>query len=116
MDFSENAVSFVPSGVVHGLGARGTVRSPPYRRRFSGARVVKAFNHLQPNLLSGHSRAEGVRRVLFHSGDDAGSRAAVGALIDRLGFFGIDLGPISIGGPGPVPRRTASGPQPREVG
>lgn len=63
-----------------------------------GARVVKAFNHLQPHLLSGDPAAEGGQRVLFYSGDDAASKAEVGALIERLGFFGIDLGPISVGG------------------
>lgn len=63
-----------------------------------GAWVVKAFNHLQPQLQSGDPHAEGGRRVLFYSGDDAGAKAGLGALIDRLGFFGIDPGPISIGG------------------
>ncbi|WP_207481787.1 NADPH-dependent F420 reductase [Arenibaculum pallidiluteum] len=62
-----------------------------------GARVVKAFNHLQPHLLSGNPQAEGGKRVLFYSGDDARAKAAVGALVDRLGFFGIDLGPLAVG-------------------
>jgi hypothetical protein len=38
--------------------------------------------------------------VLFHSGDDVPAKATVAALIDRLGFFGIDLGPLAIGGAG----------------
>lgn len=59
--------------------------------------MVKAFNHLQPHLVSGDPQAEGGRRVLFYSGDDARAKAEVGALIDRLGFFGIDLGPLAIG-------------------
>jgi predicted dinucleotide-binding enzyme len=63
-----------------------------------GARVVKAFNHLQPHLLSGDPKAEGGRRVLFYSGDDARAKADIGALIERLGFFGIDLGSLAIGG------------------
>ncbi|WP_040961507.1 NADPH-dependent F420 reductase [Sinorhizobium fredii] len=63
-----------------------------------GARVVKAFNHLQPHLISGDPRAESGNRVLFYSGDDAGAKAEVGALIGRLGFAGIDLGPVSVGG------------------
>jgi predicted dinucleotide-binding enzyme len=62
-----------------------------------GARVVKAFNHLTPQLLAGDPRAEGGRRVLFYSGDDARAKAEVGGLIDRLGFFGIDLGPLAVG-------------------
>jgi predicted dinucleotide-binding enzyme len=35
--------------------------------------------------------------VLFYSGDDIGAKAEIGALIDRLGFFGIDLGSLAIG-------------------
>ncbi|TDF66995.1 NADPH-dependent F420 reductase [Cupriavidus sp. L7L] len=63
-----------------------------------GARVVKAFNHLQPALVSGDPQAEGGRRVLFLSGDDANAKAEVATLIDRLGFFGIDLGSLDVGG------------------
>jgi len=63
-----------------------------------GARVVKAFNHLQPHLISGDPRAEGGSRILFYSGDDARAKAEVRALIGRLGFTGIDLGPVVVGG------------------
>lgn len=62
-----------------------------------GARVVKAFNHLQPQLVEGDPTSDSGRRVLFYSGDDAAAKGQVGALIDKLGFFGIDLGPLSIG-------------------
>ncbi|MCT9117278.1 NAD(P)-binding domain-containing protein [Cupriavidus gilardii] len=63
-----------------------------------GARVVKAFNHLQPALVSGDPQADGGRRVLFLSGDDAGAKAEVATLIARLGFLGIDLGTLDAGG------------------
>ncbi|UIF90547.1 NADPH-dependent F420 reductase [Cupriavidus sp. UYPR2.512] len=63
-----------------------------------GARVVKAFNHLQPGLLSGNPRQDGGQRVLFYSGDDDSAKSDVAALIARLGFFGIDLGPLAVGG------------------
>lgn len=63
-----------------------------------GARVVKAFNHLRPELIAGDPRAEGGRRVLFTSGDDARAKAEVGALIERLGFFPLDLGSLAVGG------------------
>lgn len=76
----------------------GRLSSEIFSDLVPGARVVKAFNHLQPHLLSGDPRAEGGKRVLFYSGDDATAKAAVGALIDRLGFFGIDLGPLAVGG------------------
>ncbi|UIJ70605.1 NADPH-dependent F420 reductase [Aurantimonas sp. HBX-1] len=63
-----------------------------------GARLVKAFNHLATHLVAGDPQAEGGRRVLFLSGDDETAKAEVGALIKRLGFFGIDLGSLAIGG------------------
>jgi 8-hydroxy-5-deazaflavin:NADPH oxidoreductase len=63
-----------------------------------GARVVKAFNHLQPHLVSGNPASEGGKRVLFYSGDDTAAKAEIGSLIDRLGFAGIDLGSLAIGG------------------
>jgi predicted dinucleotide-binding enzyme len=75
----------------------GAASSEVFSDLVPGARVVKAFNHLQAHVLAGDPRAEGGRRVLFYSGDDAGAKAEVGALIDRIGFFGIDLGPLAIG-------------------
>lgn len=62
-----------------------------------GARLVKAFNHLPPHLVEGDPASEGGRRVLFYSGDDSGAKAEIGALIDRLGFAGIDLGALAVG-------------------
>lgn len=59
-----------------------------------GARVVKAFNHLQPALLV---PAEKGQRVLFYSGEDAAAKREVAQLIERLGFFGIDLGGVEGG-------------------
>jgi predicted dinucleotide-binding enzyme len=63
-----------------------------------GARLVKAFNHLFANLVSADPKAEGGNRVLFYSGDDIKAKAEVGALITRLGFAGIDLGTLKVGG------------------
>lgn len=62
-----------------------------------GAKLVKGFNHLRPQLLSGDPQSEGGKRVLFYSGDDAAAKGEVGALIDRLGFAGIDLGSLADG-------------------
>lgn len=76
----------------------GRVSSEVFAGLVPGARVVKAFNHLQPHLISGDPAAEGGRRVLFFSGDDAHAKAEVAALIERLGFFGIDLGSLAVGG------------------
>lgn len=63
-----------------------------------GARVVKAFNHLLAPLVAKDPTSEGGKRVLFYSGDDAAAKAEISALIERLGFFGIDLGALAVGG------------------
>ena len=63
-----------------------------------GARVVKAFNHLQAALLEANPQAGGGRRVLFLAGDDAAAKAEVAELAERLGFAGIDLGGLIDGG------------------
>ncbi|MCF3639697.1 NAD(P)-binding domain-containing protein [Rhizobium sp. TRM95111] len=76
----------------------GRVSSAVFADAVPGARLVKAFNHLQPHLLSGDPASDGGRRVLFYSGDDAAAKEAVGGLIERLGFFGIDLGALAVGG------------------
>jgi predicted dinucleotide-binding enzyme len=75
----------------------GAASSEVFSGLVPGARVVKAFNHLQANVLADDPKAEGGRRVLFYSGDDPAAKAEVGALIDRLGFFGIDLGSLAVG-------------------
>jgi 8-hydroxy-5-deazaflavin:NADPH oxidoreductase len=63
-----------------------------------GAKVVKAFNHLPPKLLSADPQAEGGRRVLFLSGDDVAAKLEVSQLISNLGFLPVDLGTLAQGG------------------
>jgi 8-hydroxy-5-deazaflavin:NADPH oxidoreductase len=63
-----------------------------------GARVVKAFNHLDVTLLS-QPVVSGGQRVLFYSGDDADAKAEVRGLIERTGHFPVDLGGLDTGGP-----------------
>lgn len=63
-----------------------------------GAHVVKAFNHLQAALLERAPDAQGGRRVLFVSGDHAESKRTVLALVEQLGFAGVDLGTLDGGG------------------
>ena len=77
------------------LGGRSS--SEVFADLVPGARVVKAFNHLQPHLIAGDPSGNGGKRVLFYSGDDTDAKAQTGALIDRLGFLGIDLGPLALG-------------------
>jgi predicted dinucleotide-binding enzyme len=76
----------------------GRVSSEVFSSLVPGARVVKAFNHLLPALLAGDPQAEGGKRVLFCSGDDARAKGEVASLIEKLGFFGIDLGSLEVGG------------------
>jgi predicted dinucleotide-binding enzyme len=76
----------------------GRISSEMVAEFVKGARLVKAFNHLRADILASDPRADGGRRVLFYSGDDSVAKADVGALIDRLGFAGIDLGPLALGG------------------
>jgi predicted dinucleotide-binding enzyme len=90
---------------------RGRISSEVVADLVSGARLVKAFNHLRADVLASDPRADGGRRVLFYSGNDSAAKAEVGALIDRLGFAGIDLGPLALGGKlaqfpgGPLPNQ-----------
>ena len=76
----------------------GRTSSEAFADLVPGARVVKAFNHLPAHLISDDPQAEGGHRVLFFAGDDADAKSAVGGLIGRLGFFGIDLGSLVGGG------------------
>ena len=62
-----------------------------------GARVVKAFNHNDVNVLKEPETAGG-KRVLFYSGDDAAAKAEVRAIMEGAGFFAVDLGALDVGG------------------
>ena len=76
----------------------GRVSSAVFAALVPGARVVKAFNHLRAELLATDPRSDGGQRVLFFSGDDTAAKAEIAALIERLGFAGIDLGSLEVGG------------------
>ena len=62
-----------------------------------GARVVKAFNHLEVTALV-EPELSGGQRVLFYSGDDDAAKAEVRKLIESIGFFPVDLGSLAVGG------------------
>ncbi|ABE44845.1 NADPH-dependent F420 reductase [Polaromonas sp. JS666] len=76
----------------------GRVSSEVFAELVPGARVVKAFNHLVAQLLATDPADQGGKRVLFFSGDDVKAKATVAALISLLGFSGIDLGSLAVGG------------------
>jgi predicted dinucleotide-binding enzyme len=62
-----------------------------------GARVVKALNHLDVNVLT-QTQASGGQRVQFYSGDDAAAKAEVRKLLESAGYFAVDLGSLDVGG------------------
>jgi 8-hydroxy-5-deazaflavin:NADPH oxidoreductase len=63
---------------------------------FTGARLVKGFNHLVAAVLEQDPGVHG--RVVFLASDDEGAAAEVGALAENLGFSPIKLGGLSEGG------------------
>jgi predicted dinucleotide-binding enzyme len=89
----------------------GRVSSEVFADLVPGARVVKAFNHLRAAVLASDPKADGGQRVLFYSGNDTAAKADVAALIERIGFVGIDLGSLAVGGKlaqfpgGPLPNQ-----------
>jgi predicted dinucleotide-binding enzyme len=76
----------------------GTHSSAVISQYVRGARVVKAFNHLDVQVLS-QPEVSGGRRVLFYSGDDAAAKADVRKIIEAAGFLPVDLGALDVGGP-----------------
>jgi predicted dinucleotide-binding enzyme len=93
------------------LDLKGRVSSEVFADLMPGARVVKAFNHLRAEVLASDPKADGGRRLLFYSGNDNTAKAEVAALIDRIGFVGIALGSLAVGGKlvqfpgGPLPNQ-----------
>ncbi|REE23330.1 hypothetical protein B0G71_6579 [Paraburkholderia sp. BL27I4N3] len=65
---------------------------------FTGARLVKGFNHLGAAVLEQDPAVHGGRRVVFLASDDDGAAAEIGALAENLGFSPIKLGGLSEGG------------------
>ncbi|QAY86917.1 NADPH-dependent F420 reductase [Pseudomonas arsenicoxydans] len=65
---------------------------------FTGAKLVKGFNHLGAAVLGQDPAMKGGRRVVFLASDDDGTAEEVGALAENLGFSPIKLGGLSEGG------------------
>jgi 8-hydroxy-5-deazaflavin:NADPH oxidoreductase len=76
----------------------GKHSSEVFREFVPGARVVKAFNHLDVQVLP-EPAVSGGQRVLFYSGDDVEAKAEVRKIIERTGYFPVDLGGLDKGGP-----------------
>jgi 8-hydroxy-5-deazaflavin:NADPH oxidoreductase len=67
-------------------------------KAFSGARLVKGFNHLVAAVLDQDPVVHGGRRVVFLASDEAAAAAEIGELAKNLGFAPIQLGDLSEGG------------------
>jgi predicted dinucleotide-binding enzyme len=65
---------------------------------FTGARLVKGFNHLPAAVLDQDPAVHGGKRVVFLASDDDGAAAEIEALAEKLGFSPIQLGELSEGG------------------
>ncbi len=78
------------------LGGQPSARA--VAQAFTGARVVKGFNHLVASVLEQDPAVHGGRRVVFLASDDDGAAAEIGALAEKLGFAPVKLGGLSEGG------------------
>lgn len=76
----------------------GLPSSAVVAKAFTGARLVKGFNHLVAAVLAQDPAVHGGRRVVFLSSDDDGAAAEIGALAEKLGFAPVNLGGLSEGG------------------
>lgn len=65
---------------------------------FSGARLVKGFNHLVAAVMDQDPAVHGGRRAMFLASDDDAAAAEIGTLAENLGFAPIKLGGLSEGG------------------
>ncbi len=76
----------------------GQPSSKVVAQAFSGARLVRGFNHLGAAVLGQDPAVHGGRRVVFLASDDDGAAAEIGVLAENLGFSPIKLGGLSEGG------------------
>jgi predicted dinucleotide-binding enzyme len=67
-------------------------------KAFTGAKVVKGFNHLVAAALATDPIVEGGHQVVFLSSDDEDAIAPVAALAKQLGFAPVKLGKFNEGG------------------
>jgi predicted dinucleotide-binding enzyme len=102
-------------GHIAALDDQSTTTAELLQDHLTGARVVKAFNHIGAADLTGHATPAGTpdRRALVIAGDDDDAKQTVADLIDAFGFDVVDAGPLAEGWriqrdtPGYGPRLTA---------
>ena len=77
---------------------RGLPSSKVVAQAFTGAGLVKGFNHLVAAVLDQDPAVHGGKRVVFLASDDDAAAEEIGALAESLGFAPIKLGDLSKGG------------------
>jgi hypothetical protein len=77
-----------------------TTSSELLSRWLPGARLVKAFNAIRWTSLRDKARpaGNGPRVGIPISGDDPQAKQTVTRLIDEIGFYAVDAGPLAAGG------------------
>jgi 8-hydroxy-5-deazaflavin:NADPH oxidoreductase len=83
---------------VFGEELDGIPSSAVIAKAFTGAKLVKGFNHLIAARLAADPIVEGGHRVVFLSSDDEDAIAPVAALAKQLGFAPVKLGKLNEGG------------------
>src|ERR1700726_4341454 len=76
----------------------GQPSSQAVAQAFTGARLVKGFNHLVAAVLDQDPAVHGGKRVVFLASDDDGAADEIGALGENLGLPPVKLGGLSEGG------------------
>ncbi len=76
----------------------GLLSSAFVAKSFTGAKLVKGFNHLGAAKLATDPIVEGGHRVVFLSSDEEGAIASVAEWATRLGFAPVKLGKLNEGG------------------
>jgi 8-hydroxy-5-deazaflavin:NADPH oxidoreductase len=76
----------------------GLLSSAFVAKAFTGAKLVKGFNHLVAAILATDPIVEGGHRVVFLSSDDEDAIAPVADLAKQLGFAPVNLGKLDEGG------------------
>ena len=77
----------------------GQPSSKVVAQAFTGARLVKGFNHLVAAVLTQDPAVHGDgKRVVFLASDDDAAAEEIGGLAEKLGFAPIKLGGLSEGG------------------
>src|ERR1700733_4034062 len=76
----------------------GQPSSTAVAQAFTGAKLVKGFNHLVAGVLSQDPAVNGGRRVVFLASDDDDAAAEIGTLAENLVFSARPIGGLSEGG------------------